>query len=285
MVHWLWFLGRFHVLLVHLPIGIIYVTVALELMARRPRFAGLAAAANFLWGAAALTAVITVLLGLAHSTEGGFNPQILARHRALGISVAVLASGLFVLRTRRPHFYHSTQLLTGPLALILVAAAGHYGGDMTHGSTYLFAYAPAPLQRWVGMQTAQARPTSAANADVFADVIHPMLILRCSKCHGKSTQKGGLSFATYASLMQGGEDFPAVVPGDLIQSEMYYRITQPRTSKDFMPRDNRTPLTPSQVQIIGWWIKAGAPGKGTVAAFKPPAPVLKLIAQQLQQGL
>jgi uncharacterized membrane protein len=281
-VHWLFFFGRFHVLLVHLPIGIIYVTVALELLARRPRFASLANAAPFLWACAAVTAVITVLLGLAHSTEGGFNPQTLARHRALGISVALLAVGLWALRTQRPRLYQSSQLFTGPLALILVAVTGHYGGDMTHGSGYLFAYAPAPLQRLAGMQV-KARPVSVANADVFADVVHPMLMLRCSSCHGDSTRKGGLSFTTYASILKGGEDFPAVVPGDLTQSEMYYRITQPKTSKDFMPRDNKTPLTPDQVQIIGWWIKSGAPGKGTVASLKPPAPILKLIGQQLQQ--
>ncbi len=281
-MHWLYFFGRFHVLLVHLPIGIIYVTVALELLARRPRFAYLASAANFLWACAAVTAVATVALGLAHSTEGGFNPRILATHRALGISVAVLAIALFVLRTQRPRLYQSTQLLTGPVALVLVAATGHFGGDMTHGTSYLFVYAPAPVQRLMGLQTNHKRPTSAAGADVFADVIHPMLLLRCSGCHGEATQKGGLSFATYASLMKGGEDFPAVVPGDLSQSEMYYRVTQPRGSEDFMPRDNKTPLTAAQVQIIGWWIKAGAPGKGTVGSLKPPPQILKLIDQELK---
>jgi uncharacterized membrane protein len=131
------------------------------------------------------------------------------------------------------------------------------------------------------MQVAHAPPVSVADADVFADVIHPMLMRRCGGCHGESTQKGDLSFATYASLMRGGADFPAVIPGDLTQSEMYYRITQPRNSKDFMPRDNKTPLTPNQVQIIGWWIKAGASGKGTIASLKPPPQILKLIAQQL----
>ncbi|HEY7929279.1 MAG TPA: hypothetical protein VID71_04665, partial [Steroidobacteraceae bacterium] len=76
-------------------------------------------------------------------------------------------------------------------------------------------------------------------------------------------------------------DFAAVVPGSLVQSEMYYRITLPRSSTDSMPRDNKTPLTPDQVRIIGWWIQAGAPGKGAVGSLKPPADILQLIQQQL----
>jgi uncharacterized membrane protein len=125
------------------------------------------------------------------------------------------------------------------------------------------------------------RSVKVTDADVFADVVHPMLLQRCGSCHGDSTQKGGLSFSTYASTMKGGDDFAAVVPGSLVQSEMYYRITLPRSSTDSMPRDNKTPLTPDQVRIIGWWIQAGAPGKGAVGSLKPPADILQLIQQQL----
>ena len=283
-MHWIYFFGRFHILAVHLPIGIIYVTVILEFLARRPRFAALAGAANYLWAAAAITAIGTVALGLAHSTEGGFDAYTLNRHRALGISVAVLATALFCLRVRRPALYQRSQVFTGLLALVLVAVTGHYGGSLTHGSTYLFEYAPPALQRIAGLQISNKKPVKTADADVFADVVHPILQLRCSGCHGDTTQKGKLSFSTYARTMQGGEDYPAVVPGDLKQSELYYRVTLPHDSKDFMPRDNKTPLTPDQVRIIGWWIQAGAPGSGAVGTLKPPADILKLIDQQLSSG-
>ena len=279
-MNWIYFLGRFHVLAVHLPIGIIYVTVVLEFLARSRRFAGLRGSVGYLWAAAAISAIGTVVLGLMHSTEGGFAAATLARHRALGISVAILSTGLFFLHLRRPRIYQLTQPATGPLMLILVAVTGHYGGDMTHGSTYLLQYAPPALQRLAGMAPVH-RSVNVADADVFADVVHPMLLQRCGACHGDSTQKGGLSFATYASTMKGGEDFPAVVPGSLVQSEMYYRITLPRSSTDSMPRDNKTPLTPDQVRIIGWWIQSGAPAKGAVGSLNPPADILQLIQKQL----
>jgi uncharacterized membrane protein len=280
-VEWIYFFGRFHVLAVHLPIGIIYVTVILELLARRPRFVGLAAAANYLWAAAAVSAAVTVALGLAHSTEGGFTGESLVRHRALGIAVAVIATGLFVYRVQRPEAYQRLQIVSGLFALLLVAVTGHYGGNMTHGSTYLTEYAPAFVKRLAGISVGPDKRGDVANADVFADVIHPLLKNRCGSCHGESTRKGKLSFATYDLLMKGGEDYPAVVPGDLLQSEMYARVTMRPDSPDFMPKEHKTPLTPDQVKILGWWIQAGAPGKATVASLKPPEDVLHLIAREL----
>lgn len=57
----------------------------MEFLARRPRFAALRSAVGYLWAAAAITAIGTVILGLMHSMEGGFNEATLAKHRALGI--------------------------------------------------------------------------------------------------------------------------------------------------------------------------------------------------------
>ncbi len=276
-----YFFGRFHVLAVHLPIGIIYVTVILELLARRPRFVELAAAANYLWAAAAVSAAVTVALGLAHSTEGGFTGESLVRHRVLGILVAVLAATLFVFRVKRPEAYQHSQIFTGLFALLLVAVTGHYGGNMTHGSTYMMEYAPAFIKRFAGLGDGRGKRADLANADIFADVIHPLLNDRCGSCHGESTRKGKLSFATYDLLMKGGEDFPAVVPGNLLQSELYARVTMPHDSPDFMPKEHKTPLTADQVKIVGWWIQAGAPGKATVASMKPPEDVLQSIGRQL----
>ena len=59
MQDFVFFLGRFHVLALHLPIGIVIAAVVLDWLARRPRYATLAQASPFLWGAAALSAVFT----------------------------------------------------------------------------------------------------------------------------------------------------------------------------------------------------------------------------------
>lgn len=276
----IYFLGRFHVLALHLPIGIIYVVVLLEFLARKPRFAALASAATFLWGAAAITSILTVAFGLMHASEGGFSGESFERHRLLGILIAIGSTAMWIYRAKALNSYRKWQPATGVIALLLVAITGHYGGNMTHGTTYLVEYAPAPLKRLAGLEVRE-QASSAMTADVFADVIHPMLDQRCASCHGTDTRKGRLSVATYDLLMEGGEMYPAVVPNDLKQSELYARITLPQTSDDFMPKEGKTPLTADQVKIIGWWIEAGAPGSGAVESLNPPADIAALISTQL----
>ena len=55
-----YFLGRFHVLALHLPIGIIVVLFVLEYLSRKERFRYLEAASPYLWGATAISALVTV---------------------------------------------------------------------------------------------------------------------------------------------------------------------------------------------------------------------------------
>lgn len=180
------FFGRFHVLAVHLPIGIICVAVAMDIFATRERFSTLRSASYFLWIAAALTAVVTVLLGYLHSLEGGFEGESFSRHRALGILVAVTASLMLFMRgTGRNQ--QRVSVLGGIGILVLVALTGHYGGNMTHGSSYLTQYAPRILG--VAHDVQAAKPVSIETADIFADVVHPMLELRCADCHGQEMRK------------------------------------------------------------------------------------------------
>ena len=276
----IYFLGRLHVLALHLPIGILYVVILMELLARIPRFAALRSTATFLWGAAAVTAIITVTMGLMHASEGGFTGESLQRHRFLGILIAVASTALWVFRAKGFNAYQKLQPVTGVLMLLLVAVTGHYGGNMTHGSTYLIEYAPAFLKKLAGEEV-RAKATSATDADVFADVVQPMLEQRCGSCHWVDTRKGGLSFSTYERLMEGGEMFPAVVPKDLMQSELYARVKLPSTSDDYMPKEGKTPLSADQLAIIKWWIEAGAPGTGAVGTLSPPAEVAALISKEL----
>jgi uncharacterized membrane protein len=75
------FLGRFHVLLLHLPIGIVIAAVVLDWLARRPRYAPLASAAPLLWTLAAISAVLTAILGYLHFSEGSFPGPSAEAHR------------------------------------------------------------------------------------------------------------------------------------------------------------------------------------------------------------
>src|SRR5687768_17994019 len=96
-----YFLGRFHVLVLHLPIGIIVALCVLEVSSRKERYRNLEAASPYLWAATALSALVTVVLGFMHFAEGSFTGASGEQHRFYGTVVAVVAVGVALLRVSK----------------------------------------------------------------------------------------------------------------------------------------------------------------------------------------
>jgi hypothetical protein len=95
-----------------------------------------------LWALAALTAVLTVALGLAHATESGFDPMQLAAHRAWALTLTASICAVWLVRMYASDFYQRMQPAVALAMLVLLFGTGHYGGNLTHGSSYLIQYAP-----------------------------------------------------------------------------------------------------------------------------------------------
>jgi uncharacterized membrane protein len=281
MSEFLYFLGRFHVLALHLPIGIILAAVAVQWLGRKPRYRHLAAAGPFLWGAAALTAIVTVILGYLHFAEGGFSGPSASAHRLYGTSVAVVATAVWWVSRESAALYRPVELGGGVLLLALVTITGHYGGNLTHGSTFLIEYAPAPLRALLGAEARRARVANVADADPYHDVVAPILQTRCSNCHNDDKRNAEFSMASYASTLAGGETGRAIVPGNAAGSELYRRISLPHDDEEFMPAEGKTPLTAEQTEILRWWIDAGAPVDTTLAAVGVSSDVQQLLAAEL----
>jgi uncharacterized membrane protein len=148
----IYFLGRFPVVVLHIPIGIIAAILFVEFMARKEKYAHLLPASPFLWNAAAVSAVVTVILGYMHFAEGGFEGSSGYQHRNFGTGLAVIISVVAVLRSSRfASAYAPVYLPAAVLMVFLVSLVGHYGGNLTHGSSYLVEYAPQPLRSLAGL--------------------------------------------------------------------------------------------------------------------------------------
>jgi uncharacterized membrane protein len=279
-MHVLYFLGRFHVLVLHLPIGVIVALFALEWLARKERYRYLEAASPFLWGAMALTALVTVTLGYLHFEEGNFGSSGI-QHRNFGTAVALISTAVAFLRTSgvaasyKPLFFPASALL-----LFLVAITGHFGGNLTHGSTYLVEYAPQPIRALAGLAPRRVL-TSVRDADPFADVVGRMFQARCGGCHNSDKRESGLDLTAYDTAMRGGEDGKVIVKGDTEQSDLLRRISLPPDDDEFMPAEHKTPLTDRQVAIIRWWIAAGAPSGVTIGTLEVPAETQALLSAEL----
>jgi uncharacterized membrane protein/mono/diheme cytochrome c family protein len=286
MQDFVFFLGRFHVLALHLPIGIVIAAVVLDWLARRPRYAALAQASPFLWGAAAISAVFTAALGYMHFAEGGFTGPSASAHRLWGTITAVAALDAWWLaaRGRRRGVAGAAQLTAGIVMLVLVSITGHYGGNLTHGTTFLGEYAPSFLRSLIGAAPRRPSPTSVAAADPYLDVVQPLLEQRCGTCHNDDKRESGFSVGSYDSTLVGGDTARAIVPANVVASEAVYRVSLPPDDDAFMPAEGKTPLTAAQVAILEWWVVAGAPRNTTFGALEVPAEIEPLLAAELGLG-
>jgi uncharacterized membrane protein len=276
-----YFLGRFHVLVLHLPIGMIVALFALEWVSRKEKYRYLEAASPFLWGATALSALVTVLLGFMHFAEGSFTGPSADMHRLFGTVVAVIATVVALLRASTFAASYKPLFLPASLGLLLlVTITGHYGGNLTHGSTYLVEYAPQAIRSLAGLAPRRTI-TSVSTADPFADVVGPMLVERCASCHNEDKQESDLVLTTYAGVMRGGESGRVVVAGNTDLSELLRRISLPADDEEFMPAEGKTPLTARQVEIVRWWISVGAPNGGTIGAHDVPADIREALSNEL----
>jgi hypothetical protein len=304
-MQFIWFLGRFHVLVLHLPLGILTLAVALEILTRFKPFQFLKVALAPTWIAGALTALATVALGYMHASEDSFQDMpAVEMHRLAGVTLCAVTCIIAVLRTRmlpapawpkwagpegvfaplyravQPAFAPGSKLDTGydklwvvPVVLIvaLMVVTGHLGGNLTHGDTYLVQYAPGPIRVLAGLPAnagPRPKPKDLASADLFLDVVQPALDQRCSGCHNNSKKSGGFSVADYDTLMKGGSKGPVIVAGNPAGSNLFHRVSLTPDNSDFMPKDGKTPLNKNEIVAIGAWIQAGAPKSALVGSLK-----------------
>src|SRR5271165_1157196 len=82
------FIGHFHPMLVHLPVGGLVVLGALELLATFPRFKAAAQSRRTIVAVVTAGAVVAATCGWLLAAGGGYDSRLLDLHRWTGISVA-----------------------------------------------------------------------------------------------------------------------------------------------------------------------------------------------------
>jgi mono/diheme cytochrome c family protein/uncharacterized membrane protein len=130
-------IGRFHPLIVHLPIGILTLGLLLAAVSRIEKYQMLRPAVSFtlFWGAAG--SIGSCILGYLLSLSGDYNADLLFKHQWTGIGLAVAATGAWALYRFPKVDLSFTKGITWILTTGLLVVAGHYGGSLTHGENYL----------------------------------------------------------------------------------------------------------------------------------------------------
>jgi uncharacterized membrane protein/mono/diheme cytochrome c family protein len=249
---WLQFLGRFHPLIVHVPIGLIVILPLVEFAGIRRR--SFREAAGFLLQISLAACVVSILFGFLLAYGSGEFGTTVTRHMLGGILLVIelslcLAVRSSWLRAERSRWYAS--LLT--VVLVTLGWTAHQGGSLTHGSDYLIRYMPAALKKTLAPSAISSHPHS-----FFARHVYLVLDTKCVACHGTNKEQGGLRLDSYEALMAGGKDGIVIAPRNPERSLLLQKVTLPPTDSHFMPAEGRTPLTPEEIARIRAWVLEGA---------------------------
>jgi uncharacterized membrane protein len=275
-------IGRLHPSVVHLPIGVLLVALAMDVAARWKRFTFLRGAVPFVLLVGAWCAIGAALVGLLLADGRGYDATTLGWHRALGLAIAVLGVVVYALRVHAgPGAPRDRRYpLAAALLLIALVLGGHLGGTLTHGDGYLTRHLPDGVRAIAGLPAkdslARIDIANADSASVYGSLIQPIFDRRCaSSCHSASRQKGGLALDSFQGMMKGGKDGKVIVPGRAEESELVRRIWLPPGHKDRMPPEDA--ITVAEAELIRWWIDRGARPEVTRAAVERPAAIRDLL--------
>jgi len=132
-------------------------------------------------------------------------------------------------------------------------------GEMPpEGEPPLSAYQILRFRRWIESGAKFRKPPRQKEISQH-DVI-PILLLRCTACHGTRRQEGGLDLRTRESILKGGKSGPAVVSGKPDESLLIQRI-----HKEEMPPRRKLvsvsvkPMTASELKTVEVWIQNELP--------------------------
>ena len=270
-VQWAQFIGRFHPIAVHLPITLILLVPVLELAGRRPQCSYLRPSADFVLGLAAISAILAASLGWCLARSGGYSGPLMTQHMWSGLWLTALSVLCWVLRGRAG----SEPLYSIALAITvgLMTWTGYRGGQLSQGENHLTEFMPGALRSVLFLSDETRTLPPPATNTFYSARIHPIFEQHCFSCHGPSKHKSNLRLDSYASLMRGGKHGMVIKTGNVQSSELFRRITLPATDDDYMPKDNKRPLSSDEVKLIELWIAAGASAALPVDAIKgAPAP-------------
>lgn len=255
--------GRMHPVLLHLPIGLLLVTVLLLFTKKYFEGKSVDELIAFLLHFTALTASLTTLMGLLLSLEGTFGQDQLWLHKWLGVVLSFLCWSLLLVRGNMVMLKSA-----GMAGVVILIFTGHYGANLTHGEDFVWA----PLQEEEPRVTRVITDSTA----MFTATVEPILESKCYGCHNKKKAKGNLILTSLETLRKGGKNGPLWESGDASHSLIVERLLLPIEHDEHMPPKDKAQLTADEIQFISMWIDAGADTEKKLIEFPESDTLMKL---------
>lgn len=273
------FIGRFHPLVVHLPIGFLLLGSIFYFLSKRTQWGFLQKALPLTFLLATIGSFTAVGLGWFLAKEGGYNEPTLSWHRYLGIATTLLSGVMYLHFSGR--FGHKPLIANWGLAIgvLLLSITGHLGGQLTHGNGYLLEYAPTMVKKVLETKTAKdeqlAFPINPDSIFLYRHFIQPIFNKKCIGCHNTKQARGGLNLADRRGLLAGGDH------GDVLEAKpqqgslLLHRITLESNNPKYMPPKG-IPLNYTEIRLLDYWIKTGHSFEQTITDKTIPTEIQQL---------
>lgn len=238
-------IGHLHPLFVHLPIGIIMLAFILEVYGRIRAKESFSEVVEFTLLIAGITALLSLGTGWLLGEESGYDEDSLFLHRWMAVAFTTTTVLLYLVKRSKASWVSKTYIPMFLIVLALISLTGHFGGNMTHGEDYLFI-----------KEQQEVVITNIEEAQVYAQVIQPILDDKCVSCHNANKAKGGLLMNNSNEITKGGDsgNLFDTISGEE-QSLFLARVHLPLENEDHMPPKGKVQLTDNEKALLEWWIE------------------------------
>ncbi len=264
MTFWLDFLGKFHPVVLHLPIGALVFTGVLVLLAlqdKAPFERAIRVGLIFSFFGALLSSMLGYLL----YQSGGYEADAVLPHLILGWASTAGIGGLWYLFGRVAFRNRFVPLFV--LVFLAIGFTGHYGGMLTHGEGYLTL---PELEE-------QAVMVKRDSIQLYSQVIAKIFDKKCVSCHNFSKRKGGLALHQPEAILEGGERGLPYDLSTIAESRILAYAQLPLEDDLHMPPQGRPQLSPTELNLLTHWITTGAKFDTTLAYQSLPEPVQEAV--------
>ena len=261
------FIGKFHPLFVHLPIGFLVLLGIFEALAARSPKQHLTESSRVVLVLTFPITIASIITGWLLAGSGEYEGSNVFWHRWLGTGLGVATGLLLALHWCGLYRWYRWGLIG---TLVLLATASHLGGSLTHGSDFL---------SWPAATLPRNKPTFTGDLTqpVYATAIEPIFDKYCVGCHGPEKSKGGLRMDLIEHLAKGGDSGSPINPPGATESLLGKRLALPLDDDEHMPPDGKPQPSPDQLAIVNWWLNAGAPTDKTIQDLNPSPEIIKAL--------
>jgi uncharacterized membrane protein len=264
---WIQVIGRSHPLLLHFPIVLLLLGLLFVWIPGLDQKPDARSIFEFTLLAGCNFAGLTVIAGLILVNED-YDGDAILWHQWSGIAIFYLCIVIYFFR-------HLSKSFLKPASLLLalgITLTGHWGANITHGEDFLLA----PIQE------KESEITPLAEAEVFNDLVRPILESKCMSCHKEGKIKGELRMDYIEGLQKGGKSGPFVLAGDFENSHMIQRIGLHMEEKKHMPPKNKAQLTEDELIILREWVANGASFDQKVMEIAPDSKLFILASNKFE---